>query len=80
MVPCWVYKGPHKILRQVPVLPMSRETGQLEDLVAATILYRSTLGQARQSEILHVLARLPEAQRADLMAAVTLDLGPDTAR
>lgn len=59
---------------------MSRETVQLEDLVAATTLYRSTLGQARQSEILHVLARLPEAQRADLMAAVTLDLGPDTAR
>lgn len=76
MRPWWVYPGDAAIERHVPLLPMSRDIGRLDELVRATALYRMTIGQPRQAELVEVLAGLePEAQEA-LRAATTIDLTP----
>ena len=61
--PWWIYPGEAAIERLVPMLPLSREVGRLKELIEATSLYRMTMGQPRQSELIEVLAgRSPEEQ------------------
>lgn len=78
MVPEWIYTGPAAIERLVPLLPMSRDVGRLQELVKATTLYRMTIGQPRQAELIEVLAGLSEDERDALRQAVTIDLSPDS--
>lgn len=52
MRPWWVSPGDAAIQRLVPTLPLSSGVGRPQDLVKATSLYRMTLGQPRQSELL----------------------------
>ena len=76
MTPWWIYPGAAAIERLVPMLPMSRELGRLQELVEATSLYRMTMGQPRQAELLEVLAGLGEDEQELLRQAVMIDLSP----
>ncbi len=76
MRPWWVFTGDAAIQRLVPLLPLSSEVGRLQDLVRATSLYRMTLGQPRQAELLELLAGLSPAEQAAVRAAVSVDLAP----
>ena len=79
MRPWWVFTGDAAIQRLVPTLPLSSEVGRLQDLVKATSLYRMTLGQPRQSELLVVLAGMSPAEQSLLRDAVSIDLSPSNA-
>lgn len=74
--PHWIYDGEAQIKRLVPMLPFSREVGKLQQLVEATSLYRMTIGQPRQAELMEVLAGLSKEEQDTLRAAVSIDLKP----
>ncbi|AMN39048.1 helicase-related protein [Rhodoplanes sp. Z2-YC6860] len=57
MVPFWIFDGPSKIERRLPMLPLSRETTRIDDLKQSLALYRMTFGQPRQEELLEFLKR-----------------------
>ena len=57
MVPFWIFDGPSKIERRLPMLPLSRETTRVDDLKQSLALYRLTFGQPRQEELLEFLKR-----------------------
>jgi hypothetical protein len=76
MRPWWVFTGDAAIQRLVPTLPLSAEVGRLQELVKATSLYRMTLGQPRQSELLEVLAGLSPAEQQQVRDAISIDLAP----
>jgi hypothetical protein len=57
MVPFWIFEGPFKIERRLPMLPLSREEARLDDLKQSLALYRMTFGQPRQQELLEYLKR-----------------------
>ena len=58
LVPYWVYDGPVKVERRVPMLPMSRESTRLRWLKRSLTLYRLAFGQPRQDDLLAYLDRL----------------------
>lgn len=74
--PWWVYPGTYAIERHVPILPLSRETKRFRQLIQATSLYRMTLGQPRQEELVTALAHLDANEQERLRRAVTIDLSP----
>jgi hypothetical protein len=85
LVPFWVYEpgddvaggAAFKIERQVPVLPLSREIGRIEQLKRSLVAYRSVIGQPRQQELLEFLsARLGEQELQELADSVAIDLSP----
>lgn len=75
--PWWIYAGPAAIERLVPTLPMSREVGRLKELIEATSLYRMTMGQPRQAELLEVLAEFSEEEQEAIRQAILIDLRPE---
>ena len=78
MRPEWIFDGDATIQRLVPLLPMSRDIGKLQQLVEATSLYRMTIGQPRQAEFLEVLAELPPDEQEEIRRAVSIDLSPSS--
>ena len=78
MRPEWIFDGDAKIQRLVPLLPMSRDIGKLQQLVEATSLYRMTIGQPRQAELLEVLSELPPDEQEEIRRAVSIDLSPSS--
>ncbi|WP_169798400.1 helicase-related protein [Smaragdicoccus niigatensis] len=76
MTPWWVFNGQFKIQRLVPTLPLSREVVKLQELVKATTLYRMTIGQPRQAELLEVLSGMSPEEQEAVRSALTIDLGP----
>lgn len=58
LVPYWVFDGPVKVERRVPMLPMSRESTRLRWLKRSLTLYRLAFGQPRQDDLLAYLDRL----------------------
>ena len=56
IVPYWIYPGDAKIERHVPALPLSQDEERLRKLLSSLALYRSVLGQARQEELIELLA------------------------
>ena len=77
MVPYWVYKGPAKIERHVPVMPFSREEAALPRLRKALAAYRLAFGQPRQEELVEFLgAGLSEEQLTRLAKQLRIDLSP----
>lgn len=78
LVPFWIYEteGGCKIERVVPVLPLSREEGQIRRLERSLVIYRSVLGQPRQQELLEfITTQLPEGAE-QIMRECLIDLGP----
>jgi len=85
LVPFWIcevdgdaLKGKaFKIERKVPVLPLSREIGRMEQLKKSLVVYRSVIGQPRQQELVEFLsARLDEDEIQELVESVAIDLSP----
>ena len=58
LVPFWVYEeGSARVERRVPLIPLSREVGQLKRLKRSLALYRLVFGQPRQEDLLaHIAA------------------------
>lgn len=64
IVPFWIYEeGAARIERRVPLMPYSKEVGQLDRLKRSLALYRLVYGQPRQEDLLlHLVDRMsPEA-------------------
>ena len=77
MVPYWVYDGPAKIERYMPVLPFSREQAALPRLHKALAAYRLAFGQPRQEELVEFLgASFSEEQLTRLAMQFRIDLSP----
>jgi hypothetical protein len=77
--PYWIFdtKGGHKIERQIPLLPLSREVGQLAWLKKTLVAYRSVIGQPRQEELTEfLLSRLSPDELATFTEACSIDLSP----
>lgn len=58
MIPFWIYEGPTKVERRVPMLPFSREIRRLEWLRRSLTVYRLAFGQPRQEDLLEYLHSL----------------------
>ena len=83
LIPFWIYESKedgqqaYRIERKVPVLPLSREIGHMQQLKKSLVVYRSVIGQPRQQELLEFLAsHLDEAEIRDLVESATIDLSP----
>jgi hypothetical protein len=55
IIPYWIYEGPVKVERRVPMLPFSREVRRLEWLKRSLTIYRLAFGQPRQEDLLDYL-------------------------
>ncbi|MGB3374137.1 MAG: hypothetical protein WBA87_03225 [Microbacterium sp.] len=55
--PWWMYPGPARIHRVLARYPLSRDIRKYERLRSALTLYRLTLGQPRQEDMVEMLAR-----------------------
>ena len=58
LIPYWIYEGPVKVERRVPMLPFSREIRRLEWLKRSLMVYRLAFGQPRQEDLLEYLHSL----------------------
>jgi len=79
--PYWIFdtKGGYKIERQIPLLPLSREIGQLAWLKKTLVAYRSVIGQPRQEELTEfLLGSLSPDELAAFTEACSIDLAPPT--
>jgi hypothetical protein len=74
--PHWVYPGPARIERHVAPYPLSVDSQRLERVKDDLALYRLTLGQPRQEDMLSLLARRQIHLDAELMDQMRIDLTP----
>lgn len=63
LIPYWIYEvdGGAKVQRNVPMVPLSREHGQLARLKRSLAMYRLVFGQPRQQDLLGHLERRASA-------------------
>jgi hypothetical protein len=83
LVPFWICEVDEpgerafRIERKIPVLPLSREIGRMEQLKRSLVAYRSVIGQPRQQELLEFLsAHLSEDEIEEFVERVAIDLSP----
>ena len=76
LVPYWIYDGPVKVERRVPLLPYSREVTRLKWLKKSIAVYRLAFGQPRQDDLLAYLRGLDEALSAEDLEALQIRLEP----
>lgn len=76
LVPYWCFGKNQKVKieRIVPMYPMSKDEINYERLIKILSLYRLTLGQARQEELLEYLFR--ECENPEELKALFIDLSP----
>lgn len=70
--PWWIYPGPARIHRVLAHFPLSRDIAKYERLRGALTLYRLTLGQPRQEDMVDLLAQ----RGVDGESVATIDLRP----
>ncbi|WP_343923281.1 helicase C-terminal domain-containing protein [Rhodoglobus aureus] len=70
--PFWIYPGDAKIERQLVSFPLSRDLAKIDRMKEALTLYRFTLGQPRQEDMMEILKR----RGVDGAALPLLDLSP----
>ena len=70
--PFWAYPGEATVERQIITYPLSRDIGRAERLKDALTLYRLTLGQPRQQDMLEMMVR----RGVEAGAVAKLDLSP----
>jgi len=58
LIPYWIYEGPVRVERRVPMLPFSREVTRLAWLKRSLTVYRLAFGQPRQDDLLEYLQAL----------------------
>ena len=77
LIPYWIYEGPVKVERRVPMLPFSREVRRLEWLKRSLTVYRLAFGQPRQEDLLEYLHSLMGSEmRAEDLADLQIRLDP----
>ncbi len=77
LIPFWHFEGKHKIRRNVPTLPLSREVQLLDRLRSALVSYRMVFGQPRQEDLLNWLSRRSgEGLDLEKLAEYRIDLSP----
>ncbi len=77
LVPYWIFEGPYKIERHVPVLPLSREIERYDRLRKSLAAYRLVFGQPRQEDLVAYLTdRLSPEELARRMSLLRIDLSP----
>lgn len=77
LVPYWVFPGPARIERHVPVLPLSRDHDRLDMLRRSLAVYRMVFGQNRQEDLLaYLLTYLSPEQLGALMQDLCINLEP----
>jgi len=75
--PFWVYDGPARIERHVPLLPLSREVERLDRLRRSLAVYRLVFGQPRQEDLVAYLRdRVTPEVLANLVQQLRIDLTP----
>ncbi len=75
--PFWVYDGPARIERLVPLIPLSREVEQLERLKRSLAAYRMVFGQPRQEDLVAFLGSRAGSEALDLLGEqLRVDLAP----
>jgi len=72
--PHWVYAGPAKIERHLMPFGLSVDESRLDDIKRAVALYRLTLGQPRQEDMLELLSRAHIGTTPEALDALRLDL------
>jgi hypothetical protein len=70
--PYWIYPGAAKVERQLISHPLSRDVAKIQGLKDALALYRLTMGQARQQDMLDMMQRRGVESRS----VALLDLRP----
>ena len=75
--PFWVYDGPARIERHVPLIALSREVEQLERLKRSLAAYRMVFGQPRQEDLVAFIGdRVGPEGREALLQQLRVDLAP----
>jgi electron transfer flavoprotein alpha/beta subunit len=70
--PFWMYPGDATVERQIITYPLSRDIERASRLKDALTLYRLTLGQPRQQDMLEMMVR----RGVEPGAVAKLDLSP----
>jgi hypothetical protein len=79
LVPYWVFDGPWKIERHVPLFPLSRDASRFEDLKRSLTVYRLVFGQPRQEDLLGFLkARVGSETSLERLLTYRINLTPPT--
>lgn len=76
LCPHWVFPGPAKVTRMALPYPLSVDSSRIERLKDDVALYRLTLGQPRQEDLLDLLRRQGVGTDAAQADALRLDLSP----
>jgi hypothetical protein len=67
LVPFWIFDGPAKVERQIPLLPYSREEARYKQLKKDLTIYRAVFGQPRQEDLLSSLESDPNIDPDELL-------------
>jgi hypothetical protein len=79
LIPYWIYEtnGGARVERRVPMLPCSREHGQLRRLKRSLSVYRLAFGQPRQEDLLaHLEERLDKGELGESVGEWSILLAP----
>lgn len=76
LIPYWIYDGPVKVERRVPLLPYSREVTRLKWLKKSVAVYRLAFGQPRQDDLLTYLRDLDRELSTEDLEALQIRLEP----
>ena len=76
LVPYWIYDGPVKVERRVPLLPYSREVTRLKWLKKSVAVYRLAFGQPRQDDLLAYLTDLSDELTTNELEELQVRLEP----
>ena len=79
LIPYWIYDGPIKVERRVPLLPYSREMARLEWLKKSVAVYRLAFGQPRQDDLLSYLTDVETVMSSEELEALQIRLVPSSA-
>ena len=76
LVPFWMYDGPYRVERRVPLLPFSQEVSRLKWLKKSLAVYRLAFGQPRQDDFLKYLQNLDSLLSPEELAELQICLQP----
>lgn len=72
LVPYWLFEpGGHAVERRVPMIPLSREVAQFQQLKRMLAVYRLAFGQPRQEDLVCYLSERPQLDQNDLRLSLT---------
>lgn len=77
MIPYWIYDSKFKVLRNVPIIPYSKDDQHFQALLKTLARYRLAFGQPRQDELLKVLEDNTDFQfDGETLKQLMIDLAP----